>query len=88
MWRSGANLAEKRRGGAVAKLFKRWRELKKSGARPALKIYYYPHHLTSSYLFPPRQCCGAGADGAGAEMIFLINIYCSQFGGCYRMKKN
>ena len=25
-----------------------------------------------------NQCCGAGA-----EIKFLINIFCSQFGGCY-----
>ena len=26
------------------------------------------------------QCCGAGA--GGSEIILVINIYCSQFGGC------
>ena len=38
-----------------------------------------------------EQCCGAGSrwsrnylgPGAGAEIKFLINIFCSQFGGCY-----
>ena len=34
-----------------------------------------------------KQCCGAGAEiilrpGAGAEIIIIINIFCSQFGGC------
>ena len=31
-----------------------------------------------------KQCCRAGGAeiGAGAEIIFLINIYNSQFGGC------
>ena len=39
------------------------------------------------------QCCGAGTSGteiilgpgagARAEIKFLINIFCSQFGGCY-----
>ena len=34
------------------------------------------------------QCCGAGGaeiilrPGAGAEIISIINIFCSQFGGC------
>ena len=37
----------------------------------------YKHFKFSAHFF---QCCRAGP--GGAEMIFLINIYCRQFGGC------
>ena len=52
--------------------------------------------MTFYIQYRQTQYCGAGAGGveiilrpgAGAEIICKINIFFSQFGGCYRMNKS
>ena len=34
-----------------------------------------------------RNYLRSGAGGGGAEIIFLINVYCGQFGGCWDKEK-
>ena len=54
------------------------------------KVNYENRNLFETYLsLYIKMCCGAGAGGpeifwgpgAGAEIFFLIHMFCSQFGG-------
>ena len=74
--------------GRLSQLLRGYKEIKKKFKNEGKKgskiysptvhmvfIFYYLSVLRSrSYLQP--------GGGAGAEIIFLINIYCSQFEGC------
>ena len=56
-----------------------WKRVKKAKNRVLKYAWKLPIQDDNSFL----PCCGAGTR---AEIIFIINIFCSQFGGSYDEK--